>query len=45
MDKMSGEEKREFRFDIGNIDWGDYVKNVHILGLRRHVMKGRGICI
>ncbi|CAK9319385.1 unnamed protein product [Citrullus colocynthis] len=41
---MSEEEKREFGFDVESIDWTDYITNIHIPGLRRHVMKGkRGI--
>ncbi|KAH9674070.1 Fatty acyl-CoA reductase 2 [Citrus sinensis] len=43
MEKMSEEEKRKFGFDVGSIDWKEYITNVHIPGLRRHVMKGRGI--
>ncbi|KAL8263076.1 hypothetical protein R6Q59_024425 [Mikania micrantha] len=41
---MSEEEKKTFGFDVGKIDWRDYISNVHIPGLRRHVMKGRGMC-
>ncbi|KAJ0088353.1 hypothetical protein Patl1_32894 [Pistacia atlantica] len=44
MEIMSEEEKRSFGFDVGSIDWKDYITNVHIPGLRRHVMKGRGMC-
>ncbi|OMO68760.1 Male sterility, NAD-binding protein [Corchorus olitorius] len=44
MEMMSEEEKRNFGFDVESIDWKDYIKNVHIPGLRRHVMKGRGMC-
>ncbi|XWS56140.1 hypothetical protein CRYUN_Cryun09bG0061000 [Craigia yunnanensis] len=44
MDIMSEEEKRNFGFDVESIDWKDYIKNVHIPGLRKHVMKGRGMC-
>ncbi|XP_021283137.1 fatty acyl-CoA reductase 2 [Herrania umbratica] len=44
MEIMSEEEKRNFGFDVESIDWKDYIKNVHIPGLRRHVMKGRGMC-
>ncbi|KAK4281778.1 hypothetical protein QN277_013231 [Acacia crassicarpa] len=40
---MSEEEKREFGFDVKGIDWEDYITNVHIPGLRRHVVKGRGM--
>ncbi|KAH6785013.1 hypothetical protein C2S51_037468 [Perilla frutescens var. frutescens] len=39
---MSKEERQQFGFDVENIDWKDYITNVHIPGLRRHVMKGRG---
>ncbi|CAN1772653.1 Fatty acyl-CoA reductase 2, chloroplastic [Linum perenne] len=42
MELMSEEEKRAFGFDVGSIDWREYITNVHIPGLRRHVMKGRG---
>ncbi|KAL9237873.1 hypothetical protein vseg_012370 [Gypsophila vaccaria] len=38
---MSEEERQTFYFDVGNIDWTDYICNVHIPGLRTHVMKGR----
>ncbi|KAD3337127.1 hypothetical protein R6Q59_027791 [Mikania micrantha] len=38
---MSEEERKTFGFDVGKIDWRDYISNVHIPGLRRHVMKGR----
>ncbi|XP_030449121.1 fatty acyl-CoA reductase 2, chloroplastic [Syzygium oleosum] len=41
MEKMSEEEKRRFGFDVGSIDWKDYIINVHIPGLRWHVMKER----
>lgn len=43
MQEMSEEERRKFGFDVGAIDWKDYISNVHIPGLRRHVMKGRGV--
>ncbi|KAF7818914.1 fatty acyl-CoA reductase 2 [Senna tora] len=43
MEMMCEEEKREFGFDVKGIDWEDYITNVHIPGLRRHVMKGRGM--
>ncbi|RXH81255.1 hypothetical protein DVH24_005169 [Malus domestica] len=36
MERMSEEEKRKFGFDVGSIDWKDYITNVHILGLKRH---------
>ncbi|KAK9068571.1 hypothetical protein SSX86_012686 [Deinandra increscens subsp. villosa] len=43
MGMMSEEERKIFGFDVGKIDWRDYISNVHIPGLRRHVMKGRGM--
>ncbi|KAL1554557.1 Fatty acyl-CoA reductase 2 [Salvia divinorum] len=39
---MSKEERQQFGFEVENINWKDYIINVHIPGLRRHVMKGRG---
>ncbi|XAR70055.1 Long-chain-fatty-acyl-CoA reductase [Bertholletia excelsa] len=44
MECMSEEERTKFGFDVGTIDWKDYISNIHIPGLRRHVMKGRGMC-
>ncbi|KAL9232697.1 hypothetical protein vseg_007776 [Gypsophila vaccaria] len=41
LDSMSEEERKTFYFDVGSIDWTDYICNVHIPGLRTHVMKGR----
>ncbi|CAI9765696.1 unnamed protein product [Fraxinus pennsylvanica] len=41
MGYMSEEERQQFGFDVENIDWKDYISNVHIPGLRRHVTKGR----
>lgn len=40
---MSEEERRTFHFDVGYIEWEDYIVNVHIPGLRRHVVKERGL--
>ncbi|OEL29048.1 Fatty acyl-CoA reductase 2 [Dichanthelium oligosanthes] len=40
--EMSAEEKLRFDFDARSIDWMDYFTNVHIPGLRKHLMKGRG---
>ncbi|KAJ9181224.1 hypothetical protein P3X46_009376 [Hevea brasiliensis] len=44
IESMSEAEKKKFGFDVESIDWRDYIKNVHIPGLRRHVLKGRGMC-
>ncbi|KAK2975148.1 hypothetical protein RJ640_010828 [Escallonia rubra] len=41
MDCMSEEEKKEFGFDLRSISWKDYIKDIHIPGLRRNVMKDR----
>lgn len=43
MEEMSEEERTSFDFNVGSISWKDYISNVHIPGLRRHVMKGRGM--
>ncbi|KAL6344407.1 hypothetical protein AAG906_039663 [Vitis piasezkii] len=32
-----------FRLDVENVDWEDYITNIHIPGLKKHVMKGRGM--
>ncbi|OMO68800.1 Male sterility, NAD-binding protein [Corchorus olitorius] len=36
---MSEDEKKKFEFDLKSIDWKHYIINVHIPGLRKHVMK------
>ncbi|KAK4772900.1 hypothetical protein SAY87_027919 [Trapa incisa] len=41
MERMLEEERRTFGFDVQSIDWKDYITNVHIPGLGRHVIKGR----
>ncbi|KAL3623806.1 Fatty acyl-CoA reductase 2 [Castilleja foliolosa] len=43
MGLMSKEERQQFGFEVEKIDWEDYITNVHIPGLRMHVMKGRGM--
>jgi len=40
---MSPAERARFHFDVRSVDWRDYITNVHIPGLRKHVMKGRGV--
>ncbi|KAF5207250.1 Fatty acyl-coa reductase [Thalictrum thalictroides] len=42
MKELSQEETRCFDFDVGSVDWKDYICNIHIPGLLRHVQKGRG---
>ncbi|KAH7572760.1 hypothetical protein JRO89_XS03G0008400 [Xanthoceras sorbifolium] len=39
---MSEEEKQSFGFDMERLDWKDFFMNIHIPGLRKYVMKGRG---
>ncbi|XP_030970517.1 fatty acyl-CoA reductase 2-like [Quercus lobata] len=41
MEGMSLGEMRDFGFNVGSINWEDYILNVHIPGFRRHVLKGR----
>ncbi|GJP50292.1 hypothetical protein CLOM_g9427 [Closterium sp. NIES-68] len=40
--KMSLEEQQKFDFNVRNINWHNYMCNVHIPGLRKFVLKGRG---
>ncbi|KAI4311360.1 hypothetical protein MLD38_036264 [Melastoma candidum] len=37
--EMSGEERKGFRVDMRGIDWEDYFVNIHIPGVRKHVLK------
>ncbi|KAF5184925.1 Fatty acyl-coa reductase [Thalictrum thalictroides] len=43
MQQLSQEEKESFDFNVGSLDWKDYICNIHIPGLLRHVQKGRGL--
>ncbi|XP_043693367.1 fatty acyl-CoA reductase 2, chloroplastic-like [Telopea speciosissima] len=43
MEELSEEEKKSFGFDVRSIDWQHYISKIHIPGLRKHVMKGRGM--
>jgi len=40
--ELSEEEKENFGFDVKKIEWRNYLGNIHMHGLRQHVMKGRG---
>lgn len=40
--ELSPKEQELFNFDLSKIDWRDYVVRVHIPGLRKFVLKGRG---
>jgi fatty acyl-CoA reductase len=37
--EMSAQERARFDFDMRSVDWMDYITNVHIPGLRKHVLK------
>ncbi|KAL6642511.1 hypothetical protein ACP70R_020692 [Stipagrostis hirtigluma subsp. patula] len=41
--EMSEEERAAFHLDARGVDWRDYFTNVHIPGLKKHVVKGRGV--
>ncbi|XP_057501175.1 fatty acyl-CoA reductase 2, chloroplastic-like [Actinidia eriantha] len=41
MDEMSEEEKEDFGIDFGSINWRNYITQVHIPGMKKHVLKGR----
>mgnify|MGYP002776898923 CR=1 FL=1 len=41
-ENLSSEEKLLFGFNFNDIDWDTYIKRIHIPGLRKHVLKGRG---
>ncbi|MEK6677043.1 MAG: AMP-binding protein [Planctomycetota bacterium] len=38
--RLHPDDLREFPFDVGTIDWEDYLINRHIPGLRSHVLGG-----
>lgn len=38
MVEMSGDELKTFPLDLRSIDWKNYFMNIHIPGLKRHVM-------
>ncbi|XP_054811952.1 fatty acyl-CoA reductase 2, chloroplastic-like [Prosopis cineraria] len=37
--EMSGEEMKSFGFDVGSINWEQYISNIHIPGVRKHIFK------
>jgi len=37
--KISAADRKAFNFDVKCIDWSDYLSNVHIPGLVKHVIK------
>lgn len=40
--ELTPEEKQRFFFDLKEIDWPQYIVDVHLPGLRKYVLKGRG---
>tara|TARA_Y100000588_G_scaffold95157_1_gene103224 strand:- start:5326 stop:5601 length:276 start_codon:yes stop_codon:yes gene_type:complete len=38
-DGLSEDDRSRFNTDVNRIDWREYVQEVHIPGLRRHVLK------
>ncbi|XP_030966446.1 fatty acyl-CoA reductase 2-like isoform X2 [Quercus lobata] len=41
MEDMSLEEMRNFEFNVRSINWEHYIVDIHIPGVKRHVMKER----
>ena len=39
---LSEEEKNLFDFDVQRLNWRHYMQNVHIPGLRKHILKQEG---
>lgn len=37
--ELSDEDRKDWRFDVTAIDWGHYIQDVHIPGLKRNVLK------
>jgi nucleoside-diphosphate-sugar epimerase len=37
--EMSVEDQKVFNFDVNRIDWPKYIQEIHIPGLKRHVLK------
>ncbi len=38
-DQLADDDKHRFNTDVSRIDWREYVQEIHIPGLRRHVLK------
>ncbi|XP_054811367.1 fatty acyl-CoA reductase 2, chloroplastic-like [Prosopis cineraria] len=36
---MSGEEMKNFGFDVERMNWEQYISNIHIPGVRKHLLK------
>lgn len=42
VEALSTEEREIFDFNVKNINWKDFYTNIHVPGLKTHVLKGRG---
>lgn len=38
-EELTSEDQETFNFDVSRIEWQDYIQNIHIPGLQRHVLK------
>ncbi|KAI9104283.1 hypothetical protein K1719_023119 [Acacia pycnantha] len=38
-EEMSAEEMKNFGFDVQSINWEQYISNIHIPGVRKHLLK------
>ncbi|KAF2319328.1 hypothetical protein GH714_014833 [Hevea brasiliensis] len=45
IDNMSTEEKKMFTFDVESINWKHYIKNIHLPGLQKHVIKEKPVAV
>ncbi|MFC1526825.1 ribose-5-phosphate isomerase A [Candidatus Latescibacterota bacterium] len=41
-EQLPGDEQRIFNLDVSRIDWPRYLRDVHVPGLRRHVLRDDG---
>ena len=42
-DSLSEKEKHLFGFDVRRLNWRHYIQNVHIPGVKKHILKQEGI--
>ncbi|KAM3341392.1 fatty acyl-CoA reductase 2, chloroplastic-like [Capsicum galapagoense] len=43
LEEMSEEERGSFEIDASKINWGDYFLEIHIPGLKKHVLEGKKV--
>lgn len=41
-ENLCGDEKLMFGFNVNDIDWDTYLREIHIPGLMKHVVNRRG---